>query len=220
MSPDTTIASCKTSYLEIAVPSQPQLAQAWEDLGDSYQQRFENIRNLDLLNNAIVVYRHTLELWSKDGSHLTCMYHLANAVQNRFEKTGSLADLEEAISMFRELLFLHPAPHPNRSISLVGLAYSLRDRFRWTGSVTDLEEAISILRESLSLCPAPHPNRLSSLHSLASVLDDRFRNTDSMTDLEEAISLFRDVPFLIHIVLYHSTTLQLHLSIVLKRQAQ
>ena len=214
---DATLTLSRIICLEIAIRSQPKLLKAWEDLGDSYIRRFENTSILDMLNQAIIVYRRGLELCQKEGSQSTCMSGLARALWYRFERTGSMVDLNEAISMDREALSLRPTSHPDRPLSLNNLGLRLWDRFRRTGSMamTDLEEAISIHRESLSLCPTPHPQRSFSLVNLASALFDRFEQTDLMTDLEEVICCFVNpypsVPHLIHIILTHSVTLQSHL---------
>ena len=122
-----------------------------------------------MLNQAIVVYRHGLELCPKDGNQCTRMSGLAFALWRRFER---MVDLNEAISMGRETLSLRPKPHPERSSSLAGVGLWLWDRFRTTGSMTDLEEAILIHRENLSLCPTPHPDRSSSLNNLGIGLID------------------------------------------------
>lgn len=94
---DTTLASSRTFCLEIAIRLQPQLLKAWDDLGDSYGTRFENTGILDMLNHAIFVYRHTLELCPKDGSQCTYVSGLATALWDRYGKTGSMVDLKEAI---------------------------------------------------------------------------------------------------------------------------
>ena len=184
---DTTLASSITFCLEIAIRSQPKLLKAWEDLGDSYVTRFKINGILDLLNHAIIVYRHGLKLCPKDGSQCICMSGLASALWFRFERTGSMVDLNEAISMDRETLFLRPTPHPDRFLSLANLGTQLWGRFRRTGSMADLEEAILMHRESLSLCPTPHPSRCTSLNNLGSGLMERYVMTGSMADLEEAI---------------------------------
>ena len=51
-----------------------------------------------------IVYCHALELRSGDGNHITSMSRLVNALRRRFEMTGSMTDLEEAILMHRESL--------------------------------------------------------------------------------------------------------------------
>ena len=193
---DTTLASSRTFCLEIAIRLQPKLLGAWEDLGDSYLTRFKITGILDLLNHAIIVYRHALELCPKDGSQCIYMSGLASTLWYRSERTGSIVDLNEAILIGREVLSLRPAPNPIRSFSLNGLGPLLLERFRRTGSITDLEEAISMHRESLSLCPTPHPNRSTSLNNFGSGLLDLFAKTGSMTDLEEAILVLRESLFL------------------------
>ena len=117
---------------------------------------------LDLLNHSIIVYRHGLELCPKDESQCTCMSGLADALWHRYERTGSMVDLNEAVLMDRETLSLRPTPHPDRSSSLNNLGARLFDRFQRTSSrsaMADLEETILVQRESLSLCPTPHPHR-------------------------------------------------------------
>ena len=165
---DTTLTSSRTFCLEIAVRSQLKLLKPWEDLGDSYISRFKNTSILDFLNHAIIVYRHGLELCSKDGRQCTCMSGLACALWLRFERTGSMVDLNEAILMDRETLSLRLIPHPDRFSSLDGLGLRLCDRFRKTGSIADLEESISMHRQSLSLCPTLHPYHSTSFNNLGS----------------------------------------------------
>ena len=189
---DNTLASSRTFCLEIAIRLQPKLLEAWEDLGHSYIRRIENTNILDLLNQAIIVYRHGLELCPKDGSQCTCMSGLAHALSFRFERTGSMVDLNEAISMGREILSLRPTPHPDRSSSLAHLGLWLLDRFQRTGSIADLEESTSMHRESLSLCPPPHPDHFFLLSHIGLGLVEHFAMTGSMTDLEEAILKHRE----------------------------
>ena len=95
---DTTLTSSITFCLEVAIRLQPMLLDVWKDLGDSYIKRFEISGNFDLLNHAITVYNHGLELSLKDGSRCTtCMSGLARALWYRFERTGSMVDLNKAI---------------------------------------------------------------------------------------------------------------------------
>ena len=186
---DTTLASSRTFCLEIAIRLQPKVLKAWEKLGDSYVTRYKNTGISDLLNHAIAVYRHALELCPKDVSQCTCMSGLARALWYRYRRTGSVVDLNEGISIDREILSLC---HPNRSASLTNLGLLLLERFKRTGLMADFDEATSMHRESLSLIPVHHPDRSTSLNSLGTLLLNRFTITGSMTDLEEAILLHRE----------------------------
>ena len=191
---DTSLTSSRTFCLEIAIRSQPKLLKAWEDLGHSYLTQFQNTSLLDMLNDAIIVYRHGLELWPKDGSQLTCMSGLADSLWYRFGRTGSMVDLNEAVSIDREALSLCPTHHPRRHFSLNNLGLRICERFKRTGSMADLEDSILLYRESLSLVPTHHPDRPVSLNNLANALNtgNRFETTRSMADLEEAVLLHRE----------------------------
>ena len=77
---------------------------------------------------------------------------LACALWDHFKTTGSMTDLEEAISMLREGLSLSCAStHPRRLSVLHNLAYSLETRFEKSGSQSDFEEASSLRQEILSM---------------------------------------------------------------------
>ena len=147
----TTLASSGTLCLEIAIRLQPKVLKAWEDFGDLYIMRYQNTGSLDLLNHAIAVYRHALELCPKDGSQCTCMSGLARALWYRYRRTGSDMDLDEGILIDREILSLCPTPHPNCSPSLTNLGLLLLARFQRTGSMADFTEATLLHRESFPL---------------------------------------------------------------------
>ena len=63
--------------------------------------------------------------------------NLGTRLCDRFQLTGSMADLEEGILMYCESLSPCPTPHPHRSTSLNGLGTGLMDCFIATGSMTD-----------------------------------------------------------------------------------
>jgi CHAT domain-containing protein len=104
-----------------------------------------------------------------------------------------MEDLEEAIACHREALDIHPSLHPDRYVSLGGLANAVSIRFQQLGKMQDLEEAITCLRQALDLCPLGHPNRSLSLHALASAVYTRFGQLGKMEDLEEAITIHHEV---------------------------
>ncbi|KAJ2936487.1 hypothetical protein H1R20_g605, partial [Candolleomyces eurysporus] len=142
------------------------------------------------IDSAIQLCRVALKLHPDDPE---LIYSLAGVTYSRARYTGSLVDLEEAVSLYREVLKLHPWPHPDRSSSLHNLSTALLDRYRHTpGIIANLEEIISLYRDALELRPPPHPARSSSLNNLASALQDRHRSTGTMDDLEEAIFLYRE----------------------------
>jgi tetratricopeptide (TPR) repeat protein len=94
-----------------------------------------------------------------------------------------MADLEEAISLYREALELRPSPHPRRPDSLYNLALSLEEMYKVTRVLLDLQEAITCHEELLELhCPAGHKDRPETLRGLAGLLQMR---SDAMGQEED-----------------------------------
>ncbi|KAI6154287.1 hypothetical protein BKA82DRAFT_4099574 [Pisolithus tinctorius] len=138
----------------------------------------------------------------------------------KFQKEEIVADLEEAITLYRAVLELRPPGHPDRSVSLnnlastipdldeaievfraaliltglhrsTSLAFCLSNKYDNGGVVAHLEESVTLGQATLELCPPGHPDRGASLSNLACSLMKRFQTHAAMCDLEEAIELHR-----------------------------
>ncbi|KAJ2931490.1 hypothetical protein H1R20_g5636, partial [Candolleomyces eurysporus] len=140
-------------------------------------------------NFAIQLCREAAEL--SPGTPYS-IHALANIVYNRARHTGSLADLDEAIGLYREALELRQLHNPDRPSSLAYLANGLLDRYWRIGTMADLEEAIVLYRQALMLRPFPHPGRLASLFNFGNALLEHYQRKGIVTDLEEAIFLHRE----------------------------
>ena len=81
--------------------------------------------------------------------HFESLNGLACALGDRFGKTGSMMDLEEAISMLREALPLSSTAH--HLLVLKNLAWFLETWYKENGSQSDFEEAISLCQEILAI---------------------------------------------------------------------
>ena len=104
----------------------------------------------------------------------------------RYSRTGSLADLDDAIKKTTDLLELSMDP-PDRMPILEILGTLLRERYKRTTSSQDLTKLISTFEE-LSQLPADPSNRASNLSSLAFVLYERYHTSKSLHDLNRAIA--------------------------------
>jgi hypothetical protein len=116
---------------------------------------------------------------------------LASALMSRFERTGTIAALDEAIATLRESLDIVPPDHPARAGILSGLGVVLWRRSEQTGSAADLDQAIPMGREAVAATPADHPELADRLINLAVPLRIRFERTGTTDDLDEAIRLGR-----------------------------
>jgi tetratricopeptide (TPR) repeat protein len=117
--------------------------------------------------------------------------NLATAIHARYQETGMIDDLGEAIRYLRETLDLCPPGHPERSSALNNLASTMMARFERVGEIGDLDEAIMYHSEALGLRPPGHPDRSISLNNLASAVHDRFEESGRIEDLNEAIAYHR-----------------------------
>jgi len=142
----------------------------------------------DLLSAAVDVWRRILHATPAD--HPSRPGYLSNfgiALQTRFEHTGHLTDLDEAVTALQTAVETTPADHPSRPRYLSNLGLALRVRFERTGNQTDLDQAVSVGRDAVEATTASHPERERYLANLGIALRSRFRCTGNEADLDQAI---------------------------------
>jgi hypothetical protein len=110
----------------------------------------------------------------------------------RYNHTGDISIINEAIEVERDALALQPPGHPDRARSCTNLGSSLRVCYEQTGNVTQLDEAIELNREALALRPPGHPDRARSCANLGSLLSVRYQQTGDGALLDQAIDLNRE----------------------------
>ncbi|KAG2067186.1 hypothetical protein BDR04DRAFT_1159475 [Suillus decipiens] len=91
----------------------------------------------------------------------------------RFNCQGKPNDLDEAISLREEVLYLRPVGHKSRNTSLSKLRLVLVTRF-------DITRAVSLYREALMLHPPGYPCRDITLNNLSLALKSRHPHRDTM----------------------------------------
>ncbi|KAF6746417.1 CHAT domain-containing protein [Ephemerocybe angulata] len=79
--------------------------------------------------------------------------NLGNFFTRRFQQTGQLSDIAEAISAQREAIDLTPPGHASLSSYLNNLGISINCRFEKTGELLDIAEAIVVQQRAVELCP-------------------------------------------------------------------
>jgi tetratricopeptide (TPR) repeat protein len=125
--------------------------------------------------------------------HDTYLNNLAYSLQYRFNYQGKSHDLDEAISLYEEMLLLHPVGHISRDTSLDNLGRALRTHFRQHGDIDDINRAVNLRREALVLCPPGNSSRHKRLNNLALALKVRYGKLDDSKDLDEAIDLYYEL---------------------------
>ncbi|KAI9567902.1 hypothetical protein HD554DRAFT_2104593 [Boletus coccyginus] len=79
------------------------------------------------------------------------LINFAIGLFTRYKQLGWMEDLDTAIVVSREALYLYPQGHPDRWRSLKNLARYLSNRYKQLGRMEDLEEAIILDQEALDL---------------------------------------------------------------------
>jgi tetratricopeptide (TPR) repeat protein len=137
-----------------------------------------------LLRQALPGFAPNSDEW------LDALSDLAVALDIRGERTGTLADIDEAISLHRQVLDAARPDYPRQPGFHSNLATSLRHRFQTSGETADLNAAVEMAR--VAAASNPHPRRAMYLSNLASLLNDRYEHLGSVTDIEEAIKVNRE----------------------------
>ena len=117
----------------------------------------------------------------------TYLSNLGNSLQARFERFGSLKDLENAIFNQQKAVDLTPYGNPDKPRHLSNLGTSLQARFKRLGSLEDLNNAILSNQRAVDLLPDGHPLKPPCLSNLGCVLITRFYCLGSLSDLENAV---------------------------------
>ncbi|KAL8364968.1 hypothetical protein RB595_003992 [Gaeumannomyces hyphopodioides] len=114
---------------------------------------------------------------------------LGSLLGRRFERTGSMDDLNRAVEVANMAVDATPQNHPDRAGRLNSLGNQLGRRFGRTGSMDDLNRAVEVANMAVDATPQNHPDRAGRLNSLGNWLGRRFERTGSMDDLNRAVEV-------------------------------
>ena len=92
-------------------------------------------------------------------------------LETRYERTGKMEDLEEAIRVARQAVDVTPEDHPDLAGRLNNLGLKLQRRYERTGKMEDLEEAIRVARQAVDVTPEDHPDLAGRLNNLGNELE-------------------------------------------------
>jgi tetratricopeptide (TPR) repeat protein len=117
---------------------------------------------------------------------------LGLALQLRFERTGSRADLDRSISIVEEVISTSPSNDPQRHERFWTLALAKKKRFERTDAVQDIDGVISAMDDAIRSTAVDHSDRPDRLIRLGEALLDRYKKTESKQDLDRAITVQED----------------------------
>ena len=92
--------------------------------------------------------------------------NLGSSFQSRFDHTGDLADISDAISYKQKAVNLTPEGHAYMPILLNNLGNSFQSRSDCSGDPVDISDAISYQQKAVNLTPESHANMPIFLNNL------------------------------------------------------
>ena len=116
---------------------------------------------------------------------------LAAGLRVRFERTGDLATLEEAITHYREALRVLPEPNRMRPVLQSNLVVAMHWYARRTGDPDRVAEAVAASRALVTATAPEDPAFAHRLMTLGSVLGMQFESTGDRALLDEAVAAQR-----------------------------
>jgi tetratricopeptide (TPR) repeat protein len=141
-------------------------------------------RAIELFTQAIAAGTDPEERWEWQAD-------LCLALRIRFQRTGQLHDLDQAVDLGGTVRAEAPPGHRVLPATLTNLAAARLTRFEQTGSPTDLEEAVEVGRLAAAAIPADDPHQGWPLSNLCLALRIRYEQTGELTDLADAIAFGR-----------------------------
>jgi tetratricopeptide (TPR) repeat protein len=120
----------------------------------------------------------------------TYLDNLANALSDRYERSGDPADLDEAVHAYERAIGRLPARAPERLRIRANLAVGLLTRYREagareTGGAADLERAVAELTDVVARTPPGAPALVNRLNSLGVGLKYKFLRDNDPACLQQ-----------------------------------
>ncbi|KAJ3546420.1 hypothetical protein NM208_g2013 [Fusarium decemcellulare] len=145
-------------------PKHMDLAMSWNVFGLVLGEKAGNNKSLALLDESIDCFKTAIKA-PRDTRRGECLNNLGDATIKRFERIGSIEDLNSAIDSLEEATTLLSESRRLGPSSFINLAQSLGKRYERTGAIRDLNRAINAATQAVELTPPGHrvENRLNIL---------------------------------------------------------
>ncbi|CAG9951766.1 unnamed protein product [Clonostachys rosea f. rosea IK726] len=170
-------------------------------VGIALRIKFLRTRDIADLEEAIQATRDAINEISHDNPiyeiprdspiYFNWLYALADQLDDKYDITKALPDLQETIKFTLQAVSKTPRGHSAYAEGLHSLGIRFRARYLRTKELDDVEEGIDFMQEAISSTPEDDPQRAKRLRTLATLLGDRYDKERDVADLEEAIRLLR-----------------------------
>lgn len=140
---------------------------------EALQQCYKVSGALVYLDEAATEARRALDATTEGNSDtLPMLIALAGVFGAKIQRTNSLADIEVAVDVSKQIVNLLPKDDPARGDWLSALGARLSERFAKKNNRADMTEAIRVSREAVVAMPEGHPSHSTGLLRLARILTE------------------------------------------------
>jgi hypothetical protein len=110
------------------------------------------------IDNCILACESALHLAPQDSLDIYRLNILGVSHHHRFNLTGDLSDISQAILYQQKVFHLTPEGDADMPFHLNNLGTSFQSRFVYTGDLADISKAISYQQKAVHLTPEGHAN--------------------------------------------------------------
>ncbi|KAJ2935445.1 hypothetical protein H1R20_g1647, partial [Candolleomyces eurysporus] len=166
-------------------------------MGNEASDRYLQTHNLADVDKAISAYVQALKLTPAGHSSLDSrLGSLGSALLTRFEHTGKLEDLKQAIPILQAAIEVTSSTNPADGSSTLADSYNILGAAfvylcRATGQVEPADRAVEALEKAVQLrVDLQHPRLPLHYDSLGTALSVRFETARKVEDLEKSVEAF------------------------------
>jgi len=122
-----------------------------------------------------------------DGEKVAILSNQGTGLRDRYDNTGDLTDLKNALEYFQKALHLTTQFSPEKAGILNNLGNGLLAQYECTGNLYKLDQAIEHCQQAVKLTPANSKDKALRLNSLAECLQTRYERTADLTELNQGL---------------------------------
>ncbi|KAG8740564.1 hypothetical protein FRC10_004140 [Ceratobasidium sp. 414] len=173
---------------QLTPDSDPDKPETLDDLGNSYQHRFELLQEPEDIKKAIEYHARAVFLTPDDHPDKPGrLDHLGLSYQAQFGRDGQNININRALECLGQAVVLTPENHPSLAGRLNNLGLSYRYRFEHLGALEDIQQSIKCQERAVLLTPTDHSDRFRRLSNLGSSYQRQFEHVGEVIDLDHAI---------------------------------
>ncbi|KAJ7144251.1 TPR-like protein [Mycena epipterygia] len=158
-------------------------------LGDILVKAYQGSGTVDNLNQAVCAYNDAVR---DDPGHVVYLADLGGSLQRRFERIGSLLDINRSIVILEAAVERTLQGDPHEPSRLHNLGNSLFHRFERLGDLSDINKSVLMFEDAVQLTPDGHPDKPSRLNNLGISLFRRFERLGDLSDINKSVLMFED----------------------------